>query len=195
MLPDMGGLARPRHTFSEYLRLERENPQTKHEFLDGLVWAMAGGTPEHSAVAANVIGLVAAALRGKPCQVYTSDLRVRVVATGLGTYPDVTVICGRLETDPEDSKGQTAINPTVIVEVLSPSTEDYDRGEKLAHYKTIESLEEIVLVAHDEHRVEVWRRRDERWSLDLSKGEDTVHLASIDCELPLPEVYRDPLAG
>jgi len=96
----MGQLAHHRFAFGEYLELE-EQALLKHEFLDGQVWAMAGGSPEHAALAANVTALLVAALQGKPCRVYSSDLRVRVQATGLATYPDVTVICGRLVSDPE----------------------------------------------------------------------------------------------
>src|SRR5439155_18899105 len=100
-----------------------------HEFLDGVVWPMAGGSPDHAGIAANVARLLGNQLAGQPCRVFTSDLRVRVKATGLGTYPDVTVICGQLEFDPEDPKRHTVTNPRMIVEVLSPSTEEYDRGE------------------------------------------------------------------
>ena len=128
-------------TFLDYLRVD-EDSGVKHEFLDGQVWAMSGGSPEHAAVAANVIALLGNALRGKPRRVYSSDLRVRVKATGLATYPDLTIVRGRLEVDPEDPKGHTAVNPKVLVEILSPSTEAYDRGDKLTHYQTIESLVE-----------------------------------------------------
>jgi Uma2 family endonuclease len=122
--------AHHRFTFDEYVRLE-EDSDIKHEFLEGRVWAMSGGTPAHAAIAANVTILLGNALRGKAYQAYSSDLRVRAQATGLGTYPDVTVVCGHLELDPEDPKKHTVTNPQVLVEVLSPSTEDYDRGEKL----------------------------------------------------------------
>ena len=106
------------------------------------------GSPEDAAIIGNVTTLLNVQLRGQRCRVHSTELRVRVKATGLGTYPDVTVICGRFERDPDDRTGHTAINPRVIVEVLSLSTEDYDRGEKLSHYQTIPSLEEVVLVAH-----------------------------------------------
>jgi Uma2 family endonuclease len=148
---------RQRFTFADYVRLE-ETSRVKHEYLEGQVWAMAGGTPDHAAVAVNVSTLLSTGVRDQPCCVFNSDLRVRVKQTGLGTYPDVTVVCGRLELDPEDPEQHTVVNPRLVVEVLSPSTEAYDRGEKLSHYKLIPSLEEVVLVAHDEHRLEVWRR-------------------------------------
>jgi Uma2 family endonuclease len=186
--------ARQHFTFDEYLWLE-EMSKVKHEFLDGQVWAMSGGTPDHAAITANVIILLGKQLGDRPCRVFSSDLRIRVQATGLGTYPDVSVVCGKLELDPEDRKGHTVINPCVVVEVLSPSTEDYDRGEKLSNYKRIPSVEEIVLVAHDEHRLEVWRRDGERWSLGVAHGEERVTLRSVACELPLAEVYRNPLGA
>ena len=167
---------RQRFFFDEYLALE-ERSAVKHEFLDGHVWAMAGGSPDHGAVAANIIAILSNQLRGRPCRVFTSDVRIRVKATGLATYPDVSVVCGKQETDPEDPKNGTVINPCLLVEVLSPSTEDYDRGEKLAHYKQIPSLQEVVLVAHEENRIELWRRRQQdRWSLDVCRGEGTAVL-------------------
>ncbi|MBI4953363.1 MAG: Uma2 family endonuclease [Myxococcales bacterium] len=118
-------------TFAEYLAFEARSEQ-KHEWLDGQIFAMAGGTIEHGALAMAVGSELRVALRDKPCRVLGSDVRVRVLATGLGTYPDVTVVCGRVETDPEDAN--TIVNPVLLVEVLSDSTEPYDRGEKFAHY-------------------------------------------------------------
>lgn len=184
--------ARQRFTFGDYLALE-ETSQARHEFLDGHVWAMAGGTPEHGAVCANLITLLSSQLRGRRCRVYTSDVRVRVKATGLATYPDVSVVCEELETDPDDAKGGTVTNPCLLVEVLSPSTEGYDRGEKLAHYKQIPSLREIVLVAHDERRAELWQRGGDHWSLTVASGREAVRLESLGCQLELDEVFRDPL--
>jgi Uma2 family endonuclease len=180
-------------TFDEYLVLEQDSG-IKHEFLGGQVWAMSGGTPEHAAVTANVTTLLSNALRNQACRTYSSDLRMRVQATGLGTYPDVTVICGHLELDPEDPKKHTAINPRVLVEVLSPSTEDYDRGEKLGHYKKIPTVAEVVLVAHDRQEVEIVRREaDGSWSREIARAGEVARLASIGCELPVAEIYRDPL--
>jgi len=182
------------YTFGEYIDLDADS-RVKHEFLDGLVWAMAGGSPEHAALAAAIVAALSAGLRGRTCRVFTSDLRIRVRATGLATYPDVTVVCGKLEVDPSDAKGQTVVNPRVIVEVLSPSTEIYDRGEKLAHYKRIESLDDIVLIAHDRRRIEVWHREDGTWSLDVAHGGQSAQLASIDCALAVDEVYANPLGA
>jgi Uma2 family endonuclease len=185
---------RPRLSFEEYCQIEAASP-IKHEFLDGQAWALAGGSREHAALCANVLGLLAAQLRGSPCQAHTSDLRVLVQATGLATYPDVTVICGRAEFDPDDRLGHTAMNPTLIVEVLSPSAEQYDRGEKLAHYQRIATLREVVLVAQTERRIEVWRRSAQgAWSSSEHR-EGNVALTSVPCEFLLDDVYRDPLAG
>jgi Uma2 family endonuclease len=191
----MGLAARQRFTFDEYLQLE-EIAEVKHEFLEGQVWAMAGGSPEHAAVIGNITTLLNVQLRGQRCRVFTTELRVRVKATGLGTYPDVTVVCGRLERDPEDRSGHTVINPRVIVEVLSPSTEAYDRGEKLSHYQAIPSLEEIVLVAHDAQEVEIVRRQaDGTWTRHPAGAGQAARLTSLACELAVAEVYRDPLAA
>jgi Uma2 family endonuclease len=156
---------------------------------------MSGGTPDHARVTTNVSTLLASALRGRPCAVYSPDLRIRSKTTGLGTYADVTVICGELELDPEDPKGHTALNPRLVVEVLSPSTEEYDRGAKLDHYRTIPSLDEILLVAHDKREIEILRRGpDGAWSQEtVSYG--VARSVALDLELPLAEIFRDPLSG
>lgn len=182
-------------SFAEYVDLE-EISGVRHEFLDGQVWAMSGGSPDHAAVASNVTAVLVNHLRDRPCRVYSSDLRVRAQATGLGTYADVTVIYGKLELDPEDKKGHTVLNPTVIVEVLSPSTETYDRGEKLGHYKQIPRLEEVLLVAHDRREVEVVRReKDGSWSRHIATTGGSATLTSLLCELSVEEIYRDPLGA
>lgn len=187
----MAQTARQRIAFDEYVRIENMSP-IRHEWLDGSVWAMAGGTPEHAAVAVNVTTLLSNQLRGKPCRVFGSDLRLRVRATGLGTYPDASVICGKVQFDPQDAGKTTAINPRVVVEVLSPSTEQYDRKEKLEHYKKVPSLEEIVLISHSAKRVEIWRREKRGWrSHEHTQG--VAELQSIGCELSVAEIYRDPL--
>jgi Uma2 family endonuclease len=159
-----------------------------------MVWAMAGGSPDHAAVAGNILTLLNNALRNRRCRAFTSDLRIRVRATGLGTYPDVSVVCDELELDPEDPKGQTVVNPRVLVEVLSPSTEEYDRGEKLEHYQKIASLAEILLVSHDQRRVELWRRDGPGWVREEFGDRATVPLHSLGCELSVEEIYRNPLA-
>jgi len=190
----MTRLARARFTFAEYVQLEQDSP-VKHELLDGVAYAMAGGSPEHAAIAGALIRLLGQALEGRPCRVFTSDLRVRVRESGLTTYPDASVICDRVEVDPDDPKGHTVVNPTLLVEVLSPSTEDYDRGEKLAHYKRIPSLHEVLLVAHDERRVDLWRRRDAGWTQLSHRAGEVVRLESLGCEVSVDAIFHDPLAA
>jgi len=180
-----------RHTYGEYLALE-EHANVRHEFFDGEIYAMAGGTPEHAAICVNVSTALTVQLRGRGCRVHSSDLRIRVLETGLATYPDVTVVCARAELDPENRN--TITNPVVLVEVLSPGTAAYDRGEKLAHYKRIPSLREVVLVAHDERLIEVWRREDTGpWTRSEVRS-GSLRLTSIDCTLEVADVYRDELA-
>jgi Uma2 family endonuclease len=180
--------ARRRFSFRDYVRLE-EYSNIRHEFLEGVIYAMAGGTPEHAALAARIIRGIGARLEGSPCEVFTSDLRVRVAATGLATYPDVAVVCGGLQTDPEDSS--TVLNPTLLVEVLSDSTAEYDRGEKLDHYRKIPSLREILLVSHREAAVEVWRRDDASgWSSEIVRAGERLKLRSVDCDLTVDDLYR-----
>ena len=182
----------PRMTYAQYLELERTS-EVKHEYLRGEIFAMAGGSPEHARLAANVIGDLRAALRGRPCAVFTSDARVRIEVTDRATYPDVTVVCGRLEHAPDDPDSIT--NPVVIVEVLSDATEADDRGEKFAHYRRLASLREYLLVSQRARRLEVYRRRDDRWVLDEAGAGETLHLDSIDVALAVDEIYRDPLAA
>ena len=182
-------IRQPRITFAEYLGLERGSP-VKHEFLDGRTWAMAGGTIEHAQLAANVIRELGAQLRGRGCRVFTSDLRVRVAATGLATYPDVTVVCGSIEADAEDDN--TVRNPIVLVEVLSDSTEAYDRSEKFAHYRRIPSLRAYVLVSQTEARIEVYGRNDDgSWTLHEARPPNAAIIAAVDCRVEVAAVYED----
>jgi Uma2 family endonuclease len=150
---------------------------------------MAGASQRHTLIAANIIATLHVQLKGRSCSVHTGDLRVKVSSTGLYTYPDVVVLCGKPQYD--DAAQDTVSNPAVIVEVLSKSTESYDRGAKFQHYRRLESLTDYLLVSQDtatvEHRV---RQADDRWLLGIYQGlHTTVPLSSIDCELPLAEVY------
>jgi Uma2 family endonuclease len=145
-----------RFTYAEYLERERETG-LKHEYLAGQIFAMSGGTPEHARLIGQMIIALAAMIDPKRCRVFSSELKIRVAKTGLATYPDVSIVCGDLALDAEDPNAVT--NPKVIVEVLSPSTEAYDRGEKWAHYRRIESLEAYVLVAQIPTRLEVYERQ------------------------------------
>lgn len=187
-------MARPaptaRMTYAEYMAAESAS-DIRHEFLAGDVWAMAGGTPEHGALAAAVIRDLGAALRGKPCRIYTSDVRVRVLATGLSTYPDVTVVCGRAETAPEDSAA--LVNPVLLVEVLSDATEAYDRGAKAAHYRRIPSLQAYVLVSQSEPILELYRRNADRWELTDAHPGQALELEALGIQLDVRTIYANPL--
>ena len=173
----------------EFLALERRS-ETKHELVNGQIVAMAGATFEHNVLAANVLAALGVLLRGKGCKAVGSDQRVHVPATGLFTYPDVTVVCGTPAFHPKDPV--TLINPRVLVEVLSDATERYDRGAKFAHYRSIPSLAEYVLVAQDEPRVEHFRRVETgQWLLTVASGEGArVELPALGCALLVGDVYE-----
>jgi len=174
-------------TAAEYLAWERTSPE-KHELLAGEIFAMAGATFAHNKIVLNLAAELRSALRDRPCDVTSSDLRVHVPATGLYTYPDATVVCG----DPrfEDDKLDTLLNPTVLIEVLSESTEGYDRGKKFRHYRSIATFREYVLVAHDAVSVERYTRGDDGvWSLHESGPGERLVLASIGCEIAVDEIY------
>jgi Uma2 family endonuclease len=173
------------YSYAEYLALESSS-NVKHEFLAGQIYAMAGGTPEHAALAAAVIGLLFPQLRGGPCRAYDADLRVRT-PSGLATYPDVTVVCGPTERDAVDPQAVT--NPVLIIEVLSRSTEEYDAGDKFEHYKTLPSLRQYVLVSHRERSVDVWTREDSGWRRGVVREDGTAALA-IGAHLDVRELYQ-----
>ena len=177
---------RHRYTFTDYLELE-EVARVRHEFYDGEIYAMAGGTPEHAAMAAAVTSILGRQLAPSQCRVYSSDLRVRVRATGLATYPDVTVICGPSERDPESPTH--VVNPRLVVEVLSDSTAEYDGGEKLAHYQQIASLQAVVLIDHRRPHVALWTRHGDQWRSDQFGVNDVVPLETLGCTLSVAEVY------
>jgi Uma2 family endonuclease len=179
-------------SYAEYLEREARS-ETRHEFLRGEIYDMAGGTPQHSALAAALAGELRAALRGKPCRVFSSDLRVHIPATGLTTYPDLSVVCGHLETHPDDPNAVT--NPLVLVEVLSDSSEAYDRGPKAAHYRKLMSLREYVLVSQREPRIEIMRRGERGvWELHEASAGETIELASLGVKLSVDAIYEDPLS-
>lgn len=174
------------YSYAQYLDLEATS-NVRHEYLDGQIYAMAGGSPEQAALQAATIGLLFAQLEGTPCRAHSSDLHVRVLATGLGTYPDVTIVCGPSERDPEHR--QTVVNPIVLVEVLSDSTEDYDRTDKFDHYKQIPSLQHYVLVSHREHAVEVWSRAGDAWSRAIVHEGASADLSAIGASLDVRTLY------
>jgi Uma2 family endonuclease len=182
-------LRRVHYTYAEYLALEEES-SVRHEFLDGEIYAMAGGSPDHAALAAAVIRSVGGQLP-PGCRAFTSDLRVRIAATGLTTYPDAAVVCGRTQRSAEDPLAVT--NPVLLVEVTSPSTEEYDRGEKLRHYKSLPSLREMLLVSHRAPELTLHRREDAGWTvLAVGRGE-ALELASVTARLEVDDVYREGL--
>ena len=160
---------------------------------DGQLISMAGGSVRHSLICMNVGGELRQALKGGPCKVVESNVRLRILATGLRTYPDVSVYCGQRQHDSEDPAGQTLLNPTVLFEVLSPSTEGYDRGIKASHYRRIESLRVLALVSQTSPHVELHVRGDDgKWVIEEREGMDAViELGAISARLPLSEIYAD----
>jgi Uma2 family endonuclease len=184
----MSAVPQPILTAQEYLEGERLS-ETKHEFLDGEIYALAGATEPHNLIVGNVIREVGTQLKGRRCRVYPSDMRLQVAETGLFTYPDVMIVCE--EPRLVDDKIDTLLNPKVIFEVLSESTEANDRGWKWAHYRQLASLVEYVLVAQDVFRVEQFvRQSNGTWTFRDYLGLDAVaELPSIQCALPLSEVY------
>ncbi len=163
----------------------------RHEFFQGTVVAMAGGSEGHSLLTANVIRRLGNAFDARPCRVYDSNMRVRIESTGLETYPDASVVCGPSKF--ADLSRQALLNPVMLMEVLSPGTEDYDRGKKFWHYRHLESLKIYVLVSQSEPLVEVFIRRtgnDAEWLLRTFQGIDSVmKLDPLDVSIPLRDIY------
>lgn len=177
-----------RYTYADYVGLELASP-TKHEFLDGEIFAMAGGSEEHSALAAEVLGAFRDAARHGPCRVHTSDLRIYVESSGLATFPDAAVICGVLEQHGPSPKA-TALNATVLLEVTSDASEEYDTGEKLEHYRTIPSLLDYVVVSHRERRIAVHSRAaNGEWSTRVAISGGSVAITGLKTELSVDEIY------
>jgi len=173
----------------DYLEFERSSP-IRHEYADGEIFAMSGGTMEHSAVAANVISELRSGLLGRGCRVLTSDMRIKIPATGRYVYPDASVVCARPEF--VDEKRDTLLNPRLIIEVLSDSTEAYDRGDKFAQYRSVASLEEYVLASQKEPKLEVFARQaDGSWVLRIYGPGERAVLASIECVIEVDRVYTD----
>lgn len=176
-----------RYSFAEYLAVE-EMSAVKHEFLDGNIFAMAGGSPLHAALSMSMGAALLSALQGRPCRVFSSDLRIRVSSTGLATYPDVTVVCTALRYDPDSS--DTVVNPTVVVEVLSDSTMDYDLGEKFEHYRQIPSLKAVAYLWQKERRVEIRQRgADDDWTARIGRAGQVVRVDALGFSLAVDEIY------
>ncbi len=172
--------------YATYLSMEAAS-EAKHEWFDGRVYAMAGGTLAHSALAAAVLGELRALLRDRGCVTYSADARVRVAATGLATYPDGAVVCGPAERDAADR--HALINPAIVVEVLSDGTEMYDRGEKFAHYRQLASLCDYLLVSQHEPRIEIFSRDGDRWIYAAANAGERVVLSAMEGAIDVDRVY------
>lgn len=172
-------------TASEYLAFERASEE-KHTFLAGELFAMSGGTRAHSLVASNFVGELGRVTRSLRCEVHGSDLRVHIPSTGLYTYPDALVVCGPRFLD---ESHDTLLNPVVLVEVLSDATERFDRGDKFAHYRSIESLRDYVIASQRAPLVEHYERRERSWVLRPLSDDDTLVLSGIEAKLPVRELY------
>ncbi len=198
----MASTVRVTYTPEEYLALERR-AEYKSEYINGeiypmaeasaehghgKIYAMAGASEAHNQITVNLTIEIGQHFKGKPCKVYTADMRVKVTATGMYTYPDLAAVCGGATF--EDIQVDTLTNPTVIVEVLSPSTEAYDRGDKFAHYRRLPSLQEYVLISQDKVRVEHYLRHGPEWIFtELNELDDVLHLPTIDCSVTLRDIY------
>jgi Uma2 family endonuclease len=175
-------------TETEYLEAERA-AETRHEFFDGEMFAMGGASERHNLIVTNLVRELSTRLKGSPCRTYANDMRVKVSSSGLFTYPDVVVVCGEPSFD--DEQRDTLLNPQLLVEVLSTSTEAYDRGRKFEHYRTLDSFRDYLLVAQDRPHVEHYQRlEDGRWVMtEALRLEDEIGLGSLGFTLPLAEVY------
>lgn len=171
-----------------YLEEERSS-ELRHEYDNGEVREMPGGTREHSGIGRNILAHLYFQLAESPCEVYNSDLRVLITKTGLYTYPDISVVCGAAHF--EDAQQDSLLNPSVLFEVLSKSTERYDRGKKFQHYQMLPSLSDYLLVAQDAYRVEHFMRQTDGWLMRAHEGlEASVSIASINCTLALSDIYK-----
>lgn len=182
------GAAGPTLSEQEYLAFERSSPE-KHELADGEIFAMSGGTAEHSAVTLNLLAELRSALAGRGCRAFESNMRVHVPATDRYVYPDGTIVCGRAEFT--DDTRDTLQNPRVVIEVLSSSTEAYDRGDKFAGYRTIPSFQEYVVASQKEPRIELFTRQSNgSWNLRIFGSGERVDLASLACAVEVDRVYE-----
>ncbi|MBC7855874.1 MAG: Uma2 family endonuclease [Pirellulaceae bacterium] len=185
----MSSVPHQHYTFAEYLARERV-ADYRSEYFQGEIFAMAGGSRRHAMICDNLVARMLEKLRGGPCHPYSSSLRVKVETTGLTTYPDLSIVCGEEKFD--DQEKDTLLNPGLIFEVLSPSTERYDRGRKFNNYKQIPALEEYLLISQTDPRVErITRQGDIGWVLAVTLGLDAViEFPSLGCSLSLAEIYE-----
>lgn len=179
----------PRITPKQYLEQERASLDQKHEYVDGDIFAMVGASPAHILISMSISSLLREQTKNSSCIAYASDLKVCTADNGMFAYPDITVVCGKLEF--HDENKDVVTNPKVIVEVLSPSTEVYDRSEKFFRYQQIESFTDYILVAQDKARVEhLSRQQDGQWVIKVLNGlESTLTIKSINCTLKLSDIY------
>jgi len=176
-------------TEEEYLAMEPESDR-KHEYFEGEIFAMTGASEKHNLIAANVIRELGTQLKKKPCRVYPGDMRLKIEATGLYTYPDVMIVCGGRRFA-EPGRTDTLTNPLVIIELLSDSTENYDRGKKFQHYRTLASLREYLLISQHQEKIEGWFRNEKGdWEFSETDAHHPVIIVKfLECELRLDEVY------
>jgi Uma2 family endonuclease len=180
---------KPHLSFEDWLAAERERLDERTEYVGGEVFAMSGGTAEHNAIISNISGLLWSQMKGRPCQVYASGMKLHIEAADAGKYPDLMALCG--EQRFHDGRRDLLLNPTLIGEVLSSSTEGYDRGDKFAIYRQVPSLSEYLLVSQHRMQVDLYTRDDAgRWVLSsFDQRTDEIALRSIDCTLALADVY------
>ena len=173
---------------SDYLTFERAST-LKHEYYRGQIYAMTGAKEAHNVIAGNTIATLHGQVRYKPCRIYPSDMRVKVLETGLNTYPDITIICGQPHFT--DQTRDTVTNPIVIIEILSPSTERYDRGLKFQNYRTVSTLMDYILIAQNQAHVEHYARQETgRWELQEARSKDTsLTITSVEFILRLEDIY------
>ena len=181
---------KPLLTEQEYLAIERQ-AEFKSEFFRGEMFAMAGASRQHNQIVSNVIREIGNALKDSPCEIYPSDLRVKIGPSGLYTYPDAVIVCG--EGQFEDEHVDTLLNPTVMIEVLSESTASYDRGSKVSHYRKLDSVQGYVLIAQDRPSVESYVRQSSGgWLLqEATSIEETAFFCAMDVRVPMSEIYRN----
>jgi Uma2 family endonuclease len=184
----MTAQSKHRYSVDAYLEIERTG-LLKHEYYRGEIFALAGSSEAHNIILANIITSLNMQLRKRPCKVYPSDMRLKIPKTGLYTYPDVSIVCGTPYFD--DVNRDTLLNPLIVIEILSPSTERYDRGKKFQNYRTVTTLQEYMLVSQDEHHIEHYtNQNDGNWLLtSYDSIHTTLNLKAIDCTLALEDVY------
>jgi Uma2 family endonuclease len=183
-----GNSAKAKLTIAEYLEWEQEASE-KHEYYQGEVFAMSGAKVVHNRVCSNLFLALGMRLKGRPCRPYTSDMRIHIPSNTLFTYPDISIVCGEPDTLNDDE--WNVLNPSVLVEVLSPSTRIYDRGEKFALYRDIPSFKEYILVSPESIHVDVFRLQNGRWELERYRQADgSIELRSLGLSIPVSEIYE-----